>query len=730
MQPSMKPNTERMLGHLEHLFGGFLDGCHDGLIEIAWTDAADQKLKHARLFGTDQLEEAAEFAHDQNRIPGQNVYVGAGLRKPGTPKDRRAADGDILALTAFYTDLDENDAAHKAKDRYNGCPPTCAVVTGRTPHTRAQLWWRLETPERDLDRARGQNTALAAAFGGDRSVVNASRVMRLAGSIAWPHKEGRVQEITELKSFPERRPYLEGQIFKTFPHAVEQSPAPKTQALNIGSTDSRSVEAAMEAVRAGHNWHNNLLRLVAHWISRGWSDAEIVTAAESFTLNGYTIAQTRRDVGQMILSARAKWAIPNPDNKIDEFTGAPLCPQFVTDLNISMLPRRRWVLGRSLLLGYLTLLVSPPGVGKTTLVLAQAVSICTGRNLTGHEVYETGKVWLHNNEDDADELKRRLAAVLQQFGIPLNDVKDKLAISSGADRPILVAKTDRHGNVVRQPDVSACIEFIKKNGIKVFIVDPFVETHNVEENSNEQIKEVAMLYREIARQGDCAVLLVHHTSKPQQASSDGYAGNMNTARGASSLLGVARVVQTLYGMSPRDAEKHGIKDEERHLYVRLDDAKANLSLASTDAKWFERIGIIIANGDEVGVLNPVMLEPITTPDSQKKEFYKTLITALLKYTTERHQTVNAAAKDLAWSEDERFHKYRETDKNGYRRAARYLRANITDACRANITITTEKGNEGFTLEQQITPASLKRFCTALNPLSQPEFMEDEHETID
>lgn len=408
MQPSMKPNTEWMLGHLEHLFGGFLDGCHDGLIEIAWTDAADQKLKHARLFGTDQIEEAAEFAHDQNRISGQNVYVGAGLRKPGTPKDRRAADGDILALTAFYTDLDENDAAHQAKDRYNDCPP----------------------------------------------------------------------------------------------------------------------------------------------------------------------------------------------------------------------------------------------------------------------------------------------------------------------------------NVVRQPDVAACIEFIKKNGIKVFIVDPFVETHNVEENSNEQIKEVAMLYREIARQGDCAVLLVHHTSKPQQASSDGYAGNMNTARGASSLLGVARVVQTLYGMSSRDAEKHGIKDEERHLYVRLDDAKANLSLASTDAKWFERIGIIIANGDEVGVLNPVMLEPITTPDSQKKEFYKTLITALLKYTTERHQTVNAAAKDLAWSEDERFHKYRETDKNGYRRAARYLRANITDACRANITITTEKGNEGFTLEQQITPASLKRFCTALNPLSQPEFMEDEHETID
>ena len=41
-----------MRQQLEHLFGGNLDGCHDGLIEIAYTDANDGKLKHARLFGT------------------------------------------------------------------------------------------------------------------------------------------------------------------------------------------------------------------------------------------------------------------------------------------------------------------------------------------------------------------------------------------------------------------------------------------------------------------------------------------------------------------------------------------------------------------------------------------------------------------------------------------------------------------------------------------------------
>jgi hypothetical protein len=38
--------------------------------------------------------------------------------------------------------------------------------------------------------------------------------------------------------------------------------------------------------------------------------------------------------------------------------------------------------------------------------------------------------------------------------------------------------------------------------------------------------------------------------------------------------------------------------------VRLDDAKANLSLASGSARWFKRMSIIIANGEEVGALVP------------------------------------------------------------------------------------------------------------------------------
>ena len=93
---TLEPNTAQMLAHLEHLFGGYLDGAQDGLVEICWRDARSGALSRAQLFKTDELEEAAAKAAEVNRIPGQNVYVGYALRKPDTCPFARASDDDFL----------------------------------------------------------------------------------------------------------------------------------------------------------------------------------------------------------------------------------------------------------------------------------------------------------------------------------------------------------------------------------------------------------------------------------------------------------------------------------------------------------------------------------------------------------------------------------------------------------------------------------------------------------
>ncbi len=267
-----------------------------------------------------------------------------------------------------------------------------------------------------------------------------------------------------------------------------------------------------------------------------------------------------------------------------------------------MIPRRRWLLGRSLLRGHLTVEVAPPGAGKSTLSIEQAVAVATGREITGQTVHETAKTWVWNNEDDSDELRRRLAAVLQHWSIPIEEIRGRIALNSGADRALMVARAAKDGSAVRTPDVDALVERIRADAVGLLVVDPFAEVHAVEENDNARVREVAALFREVARRGDCAVLLIHHTSKPAAASSDAFAGNQNAARGASSLTGVARVVQTLFAMSERDADKLGVVNHERRLWVRLDDAKANLSLIDGETLWFKRVGVVIPNDDEVGVL--------------------------------------------------------------------------------------------------------------------------------
>jgi hypothetical protein len=618
VQPMFEPDAVQMRRHVGHLFEGWLDGCHEGRIELAWTDARDGKLRHALNFGTDELDELVERAVQENRIQGQNVYIGQALRQPDSAPFERGKDEDFFALTAYYVDIDDDVTAPASINyRNRGCPPTGVVVTGRRPHVRAQMVWRLESPVRDAAACRQQNIALAYALDGDHSVVNPSRVLRLGGSIAWPTKEGRVIERTEFLDFDDGRPktYYPEQIARAFPpmqpslpanagqvpHATEKAPV-----LPIGTF---SVDACIAAIRAGDHWHDTMLRLVGHWIARGWCDAEILAAAEAMTLPGYTVDTTRRDVARMIAGGRAKWQVANPEPAIRPSTeNHNLEPGFLYNLNLALLPRRRWILRRSLLRGHVSLLVAPAGVGKSTHGIARAVAVATGRDLTGESVHEQVKAWIYNIEDDLDELKRRLGAVLQHWSVPFSEIRGRVALNAGADRPLLFAKVGSHDQVIRQLDVDACIAQIREHDIGLFVVDPFVETHAVNENSNEQIKAVASMFRDIARSGNCSVLLVHHTAKPPQGMSDGHAGNMNTARGASALVGVARVVQTLFGMSEADAAQNGVSRDDRHEYLRLDDAKANLGPTNSESTWYRKVGVELPNGDEVGVLVPHQFE--------------------------------------------------------------------------------------------------------------------------
>lgn len=342
--------------------------------------------------------------------------------------------------------------------------------------------------------------------------------------------------------------------------------------------------------------------------------------------------------------------------------------------------RRPWVYGNLLMRGTVSALIAPPGASKSTFSLASALAIATGRPLLGIDVRETTRVAVWNNEDDLDELRRRLYAAMQHFRITASDIAPDghpaLHLQSGETRPFMIARkvSTTVGTVMQPADVAAVRDELLRLGIGVLVVDPFVETHPANENDNAEMAHVARLYRQLAQEANCAVLLIHHTRKPEKASSTSMAGDMSGGRGASAVVGVIRQGATLYTMTADEAKDYGIDERDRHRYARYDEGKANMALLSGEPRWFRRESVNLPTWDfgpgepegfdeatgqgfgfeSVGVLDPVDLQPIEGRDMEREVLLRDMA-ALLSEQPEG-LTVNALAKGLAglslWSESQ------------------------------------------------------------------------------
>jgi RecA-family ATPase len=164
----------------------------------------------------------------------------------------------------------------------------------------------------------------------------------------------------------------------------------------------------------------------------------------------------------------------------------------------------------------------------------------------------------------------------------------------------------------------------------MLVLDPLVEFHSCDENSNVEMAAVAGVLRQIAVEADVAVLMLHHDRKPDSASSQGFAGSQHAMRGASSLQGVTRAILTLYGMAEKDAAAWGVSEDQRHLYLRLDQAKNNLGLVGGEPIWFRRTSVALQDeigGDVVGVLDPIEMSKVQKAET-KRPYEDALLVAL------------------------------------------------------------------------------------------------------
>lgn len=256
------------------------------------------------------------------------------------------------------------------------------------------------------------------------------------------------------------------------------------------------------------------------------------------------------------------------------------------------LKRREFVYGSHYIRKYVSVTVSPGGLGKTSNSIVEALSMASGRPLVGDEKpTERMRVWLFNAEDPRDELERRIQAACIHYKLGPEDINGYLFLDTGREQDLVVAIDDKRGTKIQMPVIMAVIDQIKRNNIDIMIVDPFVSTHNVNENDNGAVDRVAKLWGQIADDTNCSIDIVHHLRKIADREA-----TVDDARGAVSLIGAARSVRVLNRMSEEQATASGISEADRYGYFNIHQGKANLTKTTGGLSWRRLESVSLGNG--------------------------------------------------------------------------------------------------------------------------------------
>ncbi len=364
-------------------------------------------------------------------------------------------------------------------------------------------------------------------YGGDEKVVNPSRLMRLPGTIAWPWKENRVPEITRFV-----RPGPEDNRPSSYPLSLLTSQLPKlsheqqrTQTPHVNGTPSAgafgvgmglglsTVSSYIAAIKAGRDWHNHVVKLTAHWVSLGRSTVEILGHAPDWTLPGFTVEQTRREMAKAIEGAREKWNVPDADPVLDGVAAKSLAILTLKDLDA--LPPPTWLVHglvpeKSLIVPY-----GPPKAGKTFIILSMGLHIAAGLPWFGHPVQQGGVVYIAG--EGVGGLSMRLRAMRHHYEI-------------GMDIPFwVVPKAVNFRMPAEVNNLEAVIRQAAGNQpIRLVVIDTLARAMpGADENSAQEVGAVIAAADYIKEAFGCTSALIHHEGK------DGERG----ARGTSALRG-------------------------------------------------------------------------------------------------------------------------------------------------------------------------------------------------
>jgi hypothetical protein len=201
-----------------------------------------------------------------------------------------------------------------------------------------------------------------------------------------------------------------------------------------------------------------------------------------------------------------------------------------------------------------------PKCCKSWLALEMALAVAGGAPCLGaFEVRDTGTVLLYMAEDAAPVVKARLVGICRHRGLDLGALPVHL-ITAPALR------------LDRAHDQARLREAVAMYAPRLLVLDPFVRLHRIDENDAGQVSALLGYLREVQREHDVAVLVVHHARK----------------NGAGGQTG-----QSLRGSGDFFAWADSL------LYMRRHRGRLLLSVEHRGAAAPEPIGLLLAGDDDV-----------------------------------------------------------------------------------------------------------------------------------
>jgi hypothetical protein len=281
-------------------------------------------------------------------------------------------------------------------------------------------------------------------------------------------------------------------------------------------------------------------------------------------------------------------------------------PQIAVGLShaeMATVAKDQWVYGRYAPVGYTTIVHGRGGAYKTSAVSHSAVAIASGISILDEPVYlrQVNVCYALLEDNDAALVKLLAACVIHHKarGVSYADLDRVIRWSRDKSGPLVVARKDRNGVVVATRQARQLIRWLKQRQVKVLYVDPYGLSHKCNSNDPDEMAMVMAIWGEIAREAECAVILVGHDNKATT-------GTVQSLRGAGSQTDHARAVIPQRLMTPGEAtnfakdvaEDSDFDPDDYQSYAcQCPEGKQNFRRAPRNATWLRAVEVELPNGD-------------------------------------------------------------------------------------------------------------------------------------